>query len=86
MRTDTAMTTEAALAAENGWTLIVWDAAYAAACDSVESEYLRGVDPDDTDAGEQARKAVEDAVTNVWQEGLSHDEWMSAALRRLRRG
>lgn len=84
MRTDAPMTTDTAQAAANGWTLVQWDAAYEAACDSVESEYLAGTDADDTDAQEQGRKAVADAVTNAWAEGRSHDEWVSAALRRLR--
>ena len=86
MRTDAPMTTDPALAAENGWALLAsWDAAYSEVCDSVESEYLSGLGEEDDDAMEQGRKAVADAVTNAWDEGLSHDEWISAALRRLRR-
>lgn len=85
MRTDAPMTTDATQAAANGWTLVQWDAAYEAACDSAEAEHLRGVDTDDTDAMEQGRKQVADAVTSAWVEGRSHDEWVSAALRRLRR-
>jgi len=84
MRTNEPMTTDETLAAANGWTLVQWNAAYAAACDSVEDQHLAGTDPDDTDAAEAARKAVADAVTNAWNEGRSHDEWVSAALRRLR--
>lgn len=86
MRTDAPMTTDPTLAGEHGWMLLVsWDAAYSEVCDSVESEYLSGLDGEDDDAQEQGRKAVADAVTIAWDEGLSHDEWMSAALRRLRR-
>lgn len=68
------------LAGERGW-----QAAYGEACESVEAEYLAGVDADDTDALDQGMKAVADAVTNAWSEGLSHDEWVSGALRSLRR-
>jgi hypothetical protein len=85
MRTNEPMTIDATQAATNGWTLVQWDAAYEAACDSAEAEHLAGTDPDDTDALEAGRKAVADAVTNAWDEGRSHDEWVSAALRSLRR-
>lgn len=84
MRTDSPMTTDAALAAEHGWTQVQWQAAYEAACNSVEDEHLSPIDPDNTDAREQARKSIADAVTNAWAEGHTHDEWVAAALRRLR--
>lgn len=45
---------------------------------------LASLDADDTDAMDAARKTVNDAVNNTWSEGLSHDEWVSAALARLR--
>ena len=67
------------LAGERGW-----QAAYAEVCETVEGEFLRDVNPDDEFLIEQANKSVADAVTNVWIEGLSQDDWVSAALRRLR--
>ena len=85
MRSNEPMTTSEAHAAANGWALLQWYAAYEAACNSVEDEYLAGIDADDTDAMEQGRKACANAVTNAWDEGRSHDEWVSAALRALRR-
>ena len=84
MRTNDPMTTDATQAAANGWTLVQWDAVYEVACDSTEAEHMAETDPDDTDAQEQGRKAVADAVTNSWDEGRSLDEWVSAALRSLR--
>jgi hypothetical protein len=84
MRTNDPMTTNATQATTNGWTLVQWSAIYEAACDSTEAEHMAGIDPDDTDAQEQGRKAVADAVTNTWNDGRSLDEWVSAALRSLR--
>lgn len=84
MRTDAPMTTEEAQAAANGWTLVNWEAAFSEAVDSAEAEYLRDIDPDNETAMEQARGAVSDALANTWDEGMSHDAWVSAALRRLR--
>jgi len=40
---------------------------------------------DDYRAWDEAEKAVNDAVTNTWREGLGHDNWCSYALLRLRR-
>lgn len=51
--------------------------------DAVSNEWMAGTDPDDA-LFEQMKKSVSDAVNNSWVEGLSHDEWVSAALRRLR--
>lgn len=61
-------------------------AAHAEVADAVEAEYCAGMDADDTDAMEDARKLVSERVNNAWVEGLSHDEWVSAALRSVRRG
>lgn len=61
-----------------------WEAAYGEVCDAVEDQILAGIDADDEDAQAQARDAVADAATNAWSEGASHDEWVSATLRRLR--
>lgn len=52
--------------------------------DAVEAQYCADIDPDDTDAMDEARKVVSERVNNAWVEGLSHDEWVSAALRALR--
>lgn len=38
------------------------------------------MDPDDR---EQAVKAVQDALTNTWTEGMTEVEWQAAALARL---
>jgi len=84
MRSIDKMTTTEALASANGWTLVYWDAAYAAACNSVSDEMLADVEQDADDLREQITSSVNDAVTGAWIEGLSHDEWVSAALRRLR--
>jgi len=85
MRTNVPMTTDAALADANGWALVNWNPCYEAACDSVMGEYAGriGFDPDYTDAHNDATDAVNNAVTNSWSEGMSHDEWVSVALRRL---
>jgi hypothetical protein len=64
---------------------INWDAAYETACDSVLNEMLHGCDPDDEFVVAEMTKSVNDAVTNAWHDGLSHDGWCDAALRRLRR-
>jgi hypothetical protein len=68
------------LAGEAGY----W-AAHAEVADAVEAEYCADVDADDTDAMDEARKVVSERVNNTWAEGISHDEWVSAALRSLRR-
>ncbi len=68
------------LAGEAGY----WAAA-AEVSDEVEAQYCADIDADDTDAMEGARKVVSERVNNAWSEGMSHDEWVSAALRSLRR-
>ncbi len=68
------------LAGEAGY----W-AAHAEVADAVEAQYCAGIDADDTDAMDEARKLVSERVNNAWAEGLSHDEWVSATLRSLRR-
>lgn len=69
------------LAGERGY----WAAA-AEVQDAVEAQTLRDLDPDDDSITEQARKAAGDAVNNAWSEGITHDEWVSAALRLLGHG
>ena len=84
MTTDGRMTTDEALAAKRGWTLIEWEPAYMAACEDV-LEQLVSENPDADDAKRDAmEKAVNDAVTSAWKEGLSHEDWCNAVLRRLR--
>ena len=61
-----------------------WQAAYDAVCDAVQAEFTNGVE--DERVLEQAEKSVADAVTNTWHEGITHDDWCSFALMRLRRG
>jgi hypothetical protein len=68
------------LAGDDGY----WAAA-AEVSDEVEAQYCADIDADDTDGLCQARKVVSERVNNAWVEGLSHDEWVSAALRALRR-
>lgn len=60
-------------------------AAAAEVIDAVEAEYCADTDPDDDDANAEARTMILDRVNNIWAEGLSHDEWVSATLRALRR-
>lgn len=83
MRTTTPMTTDANLATEHGWTLINYEAAYEETCDSVFNDKICGQDRDDPDVFEQVCKSVSDAVSNAWVEGMSHDDWTSAARRRM---
>ena len=85
MFTTTKRTTDETLADHHGWALCEWEAIDEAACDSVLNEMLVGVDPDDDDLRDQITHSVSDAVANAWQEGMSHDEWVSAALRILQR-
>jgi hypothetical protein len=60
-----------------------WDAAT-----EVEVEAASAVCGDlgelDNDAFAQLQKSVGDAVNNAWIEGFSHDEWVAAAVQRLR--
>lgn len=66
------------LAGEAGY----WSAA-GAVQDACEADCMRGIDPDDDLANEEARKRIYEAVNNEWAEGLSHDEWCAAVRRRL---
>jgi hypothetical protein len=84
MQTDDRMTTNEAIAQKKGWTLIEWEPAYIAACEDV-LEQLVSEHPDADDAKrDEMEKTVNDAVTNAWKEGLSHEDWCNKVLRRLR--
>lgn len=50
---------------------------------AVSGEWMAGSEIGD-DMLDQMQKSVTDAVNNAWQEGMTHDEWVSAALRALR--
>ena len=87
MRTTQPMTTDETLARKHGWTLVNWDAAYEAACDSLENQpsIYEGFDVDDDRQQDLLRKSVADVVTNSWEEGLSHDAWTNRAMGRFGR-
>lgn len=84
MRIMDKMTTEESLAKEHGWHLVNWDAAYEEARNRLFAEALNDVAFHDDWLNGQITKSVNDALTNAWIEGMSHMEWVSAALLTMR--
>ena len=54
-------------------------------CDAITDQAMRAVESLDDDAAAQMSNRIGDEVNNAFDEGMSHDEWCSAALRALAR-
>jgi hypothetical protein len=71
--------------------ILAGEAGYSAAAEAVADavadeiyQALADVDSDDDTAVAHLRDAVNNAVNEAFWDGITHDEWCAAALRRLR--
>jgi hypothetical protein len=61
-----------------------YSAAAEAVADAVADEVASAIDSDDDTAVAHRRDAINNAVNEAFWDGITHDEWCSNALRRLR--